>query len=485
MRLGNAGLVALAGLVGGSWLAGALAHVDDGRSVDHVAGTWIALAAAANAGTLYPPLVDDGFYGGTRFAPVPIVLQAAAARLSGEYLVSAKTLALLLAVALVGLTFVAIRRTGCGTPIALVLASSLLVSGTGLAVTTGIRHDALPLLLQLSAILLLARSCGRTTTVAAAALCALAVASKLSAIWAPIAIVVWLVRRDRRAAATFLGALAGGLLLSFGVFEAISRGRLSDNLIGLTLTTPDRIGELGVQVGRLRLIASEGLGLLVLLLVLAIAATIVAVYSRRTTLAELAFGAACLVTGVVLLDPGAFVNHLLDVQVLALPLVGLLWREAGETSARGLLVRSAVILACVVGIVASHREHVRPYADLRALVTGTTAPSDRLPRLAGVIADGDRVLSEDPSLPALRGERPVVLDPYMLIAVLEKHPEAREELVARIESGAFEKIVLLYVPSSAPGWYRNLHLGSTVAEAIESRYRPTVNADGYWLYEPR
>lgn len=209
-------------------------------------------------------------------------------------------------------------------------------------------------------------------------LCALAVASKLSAVWAPIAIVVWLLRRDRRAAATYLGALGGGPLLAFGAFEALSRGRLSDNLIGLTLTTPGRIGELADQVGRLRLIASEGLGLLALVLVL----------GRRddrrdpraaTTLAELAFGAACLVTGIVLLDPGTFVNHLVDVQVLALPLVGLVWREADETSARGLLVRCAVVLACVGG----------------------------------------------------------------------------------------------------------LHFGSSVVEAIEARYRPTLNADGYWLYEPR
>ena len=69
-------LAGAAAFLGGSWLIGALAHVDDGRSVDHVAGTWMALATAANAGTLYPPFYEDGYYGGTRFAPLPIVLQA-------------------------------------------------------------------------------------------------------------------------------------------------------------------------------------------------------------------------------------------------------------------------------------------------------------------------------------------------------------------------------------------------------------------------
>jgi len=484
-RLGNGALAILATLVGGSWLVGALAHIDDGRSVDHVAGTWMALATAANAGTLYPPLADDGFFGGTRFAPLPIVLQAGAARISGEYLVSAKVLGLALAAVLLVLTYVAVRRASGGTPIALVLASSLLVSGTGLAVTTGIRNDALALVMQLAAILLVAHRRTRGTVPLAGVLCALAVAAKLSAVWAPLAIGVWLLRRDRRELARFAGLMAGTLVLVFGVFETLSAGRLSDNLVGLTLTAPDRLGSLDAQVARLRAIATEGLGLLTLVVILAAVATVLAAVRRRTTLAELSFAAACLVTFLVILDPGAFVNHVLDVQVLALPVVGRLWREAGSAGQTSLVVRGVVLLAILVGIAVSYRENVNPRADLRALATGRTAPADRLPPLAGRLGKDERVLSEDPTIPVLRGQRPVVLDPYMLIAVLEKHPEAREELVGRIEAGEFGKIVLFHVPVSSPDWYRNIHLGSTVVAAIESRYRPTVNADGYWLYEPR
>lgn len=109
-----------------SWLVGAIAHADD-----HVSGTWMALAASANSGTLYPPLYDGHFFGGTRFMPVPILLQAGAARVSGEYLVSAKSLSYLLAAALLVLTFVLLRRR-CPTPVALMLSSTILVTGTGL-----------------------------------------------------------------------------------------------------------------------------------------------------------------------------------------------------------------------------------------------------------------------------------------------------------------------------------------------------------------
>src|SRR6187399_2526139 len=77
----------LAALVAASWLVLVVAHLDDGYGMDHASGTWIALARYANDGTLYPPLYDGESFGGTRFMPVPILLQAGAAHLSAEYLI--------------------------------------------------------------------------------------------------------------------------------------------------------------------------------------------------------------------------------------------------------------------------------------------------------------------------------------------------------------------------------------------------------------
>ena len=119
-----------------------------------------------------------------------------------------------------------------------------------------------------------------------------------------------------------------------------------------------------------------------------------------------------------------------------------------------------------------------------ALVHGT-ATRDRIPRLAGVVSDDERVLSEDPFVPASRGQRPVVLDSFMLITLLERHPEWRRDIVERIESAEFDKIVLYYVPDEAPQWYRRVHLGPDVVGAIEARYRPARHVDGYWIYVPR
>ena len=441
--------VGLSALFAGSWLVGAVAHVDDGHAIDHVAGSWMSLASAANAGTFYPPLYDGGFYGGTRFAPLPIALQAGSSRITGEYLVSAKSLSLVLAVVLVALAFVAVRRIGRETPLALLLASTLLVSGTGLSAANGIRNDALPVILQLGALALIVRSPTRTAVVGAGLLCALALASKFSAVWAPFAIFVWLLRRNRRRAAEFSGGFVCVLLLVFGSFEALSAGRMSDNVLGLAITGTSRVGDLGDQFGRLRLIGTEGLGALVVLLLLAFVGTAFAARRRQLLLEHVALMAATVVTAFVLLDPGSFLNHLLDVQVLALPVVAELWHRSAFQLGRASLARLAIAAVVVVGSVAVYIDDFSLPSDLRTLL-GETALPDRVPRLSGVIAEGETILSEDPSIPVLRGERPIVLDPYMLIAVGDQHPGWRDELVARIGRAEFDTVVLLFEPGTAP-----------------------------------
>lgn len=80
----------------------AVLHLRDTYHLNHVAGARMALAAYADDGVLYPPLFDDGVFGGTRYAPLGIGLHALAAQVTGEHLVSGKAVSLLLALALVG-----------------------------------------------------------------------------------------------------------------------------------------------------------------------------------------------------------------------------------------------------------------------------------------------------------------------------------------------------------------------------------------------
>jgi hypothetical protein len=466
-----------------SWLVTAVAHVDDGYAVDHVSGSWMALAAYAKSGTLYPPLYDGQAFGGTRFMPVPILLQAGAASVWADYLVSAKILSYLLVVALVVLTF-ALLRTRCPAPIALLLSSTILVTGTGLTAATSVRNDVLPVILQLGAVALVSRSPTRANTVGSGLLCAIAIVSKLSAVWAPLSIGIWLVRSNRQSLAEFFGTFLAASGLALIGFQAASEGRMADNVLGLSLATTGRLASLHDEVARLRLIGEEGLGPLAVLIVLAILGTLLAAQRRQLTLYHVAFGCTALVTAIVLVDPGAFVNHLIDVQVLSLIVIGELWRRTAPRAGGLSLVSAAVVLALVAGSAAAYRQNVDIGRDLDVLVHGTVS-SDRVPRLAGSVSADENILSEDPFVSVSRGQRPIVLDPFMLVSIGERHPRWRGDLVRRIENAEFDKIILFYQPQSAPLWYSRVHFGETIIGAIEARYRPADHVDDYWIYEPR
>ena len=60
-----------------------------------------------------PELFDGTSYGGTRHMPVPILLHAAFARLTGEYITSGKLVGLLGTVGLMIAVFGFLRSLGC------------------------------------------------------------------------------------------------------------------------------------------------------------------------------------------------------------------------------------------------------------------------------------------------------------------------------------------------------------------------------------
>jgi len=95
----------LAGLAGlamlGIALALAVRHLTDMWRAQHLTGVWLGLAQAWLDGNAYPPLHDNGYYGGTRYMPVLVALIAGLSRLTGDLLIGAKLSALITTGALV------------------------------------------------------------------------------------------------------------------------------------------------------------------------------------------------------------------------------------------------------------------------------------------------------------------------------------------------------------------------------------------------
>jgi hypothetical protein len=105
----------------------------------------MALAEYANRGVLYPPLYHSGHYGGTRYMPLQIVLNAGSARITGEYLMSGKAAAYVVAAILVA-SLIFVLRTHFRLPLWLVggLVATILVTPVGRLDTLSIRGDTLP-----------------------------------------------------------------------------------------------------------------------------------------------------------------------------------------------------------------------------------------------------------------------------------------------------------------------------------------------------
>jgi hypothetical protein len=215
---------------------------------------------------------------------------------------------------------------------------------------------------------------------------------------------------------------------------------------------------------------------------------VLAAVERRPNVYHLSFVIALAILLVVLADPGTYYNHLLDVSVLAVILVGDLWKRSGGITSAGavpVVILTALVWALVVGYTADVKPAAHEAADL------LVGRLDRAPYAktapAGTFRRSDRVLSEDPYVPLSLGRRPVVLDAFMLLRTLQDHPAWRRALIARIEAHRFDKIVLLQQIDRS-GWWRDIHFGLPVADAIRHNYvlwRRPPDWRNLWIYVPR
>ena len=161
-RLMTAALVAVALVAILAWLFLAGSHLQDRYGVLHVQGAWMGLAQYANEGIVYPPLFDGEQYGGTRWMPLPILLNATAARITGEYLVSGKLVGLVLTAVLLVLVFFTLRRLEAPRALSAALAGTIIATDPGRIAGTTLGGDVLPVVLQVGS-LVVATSGGRST----------------------------------------------------------------------------------------------------------------------------------------------------------------------------------------------------------------------------------------------------------------------------------------------------------------------------------
>jgi hypothetical protein len=102
-----------------------------------------------------------------------------------------------------------------------------------------------------------------------------------------------------------------------------------------------------------------------------------------------------------------------------------------------------------------------------------------------LVGPGDRILSEDASIPIARDQVPVVLDAFMLPSIGAREPQAIEALVERLEHHGFDRVILFYPLNDAPeGWY-TMQFGTRVADAIARNYTLVGGGNRSYVYVPR
>ena len=481
-------VLALAVLAGLGMVA--VVHIDDTYHVDHVAGAWLALSQYVGSGIVYPPLYDGAQFGGTRYMPLQFLIYGAVGWLSGDYLVGPKVVALLLFVLLLVLLYRVLRGFGCSRGLTVQLLAAVGVSFPGFFAATSTYGDTLPVLLQVLAVGLVARSAGRALVIAAAALCALAVMTKLSAVWAPAAITVWLLVQRPRRAVLFLGAYLGFALAALGILELISDGRLLENMRELAFSgSSSTAAPLTEAPEKLYEIIRDRAAVLLFLVPLALAAIVTQLSERRLSIYTLSLAFALPVLLVVLADQGTDFNHLLDLVVLTVICAGEFVARTTTRSPTRLLPLLAVVI--IVGVAASYESELR--ADTRTAAASLIhrETPDRYSRnlMSRYIKPGDSLLSEDPSVPLLLDRTPILLDAFMLPRIGATHPQWRDDLVRRLDQHQFDTIVLIFELDLADSWWKDSHFGTPIATAINRNYCLSEAVLGgvfkYRIYRPR
>jgi hypothetical protein len=482
---------ALPALCGALALATALrlpAAWESGNALNHVSGVWLTLADDLARGTLYRPLHAAGEgYGGTRYFPLAFALEAGLVRLGLPILAAGYAASLGAGLLLALGTFLLLRALGVRATRALPFAPLALAGFAGQHALSSARGDLLAVALSALGLAAVARGRRRGTVALPAAAFVLAFAAKPTALTAAAAGAAWLALRGARGAALRLALLvASGAALALASTEALSGGRFLENLRGVAgagasaatvVRAPLRLAE--------ELAVGDPFGLVLALAGLAAAAALAAPRARGgwaragapadapdPLLPALWLGAAWAGALAVLASPGTGVNHLVELEAASAALLG-------AAAARG---RAAVVARAGAGAAAA-AGLVGALALWRADVGSSRLAELRA--IARALPPGP-VLSEDPLVPLLAGERPYLLDPFA-IRLTAAAPELGAPLSAALRRGAFPAVVLFedLDGPSAEAWYAAGNLGLPLARDIREGYRRAAAFGRYRLYLPR
>jgi hypothetical protein len=430
--------------------------------LNNVSGAWAAMADDFAHGVLYRPLVSSLGLGGTRYFPLHPVLHGLLERAGiglrpGGHLLSLLGAGLLVAGGALGLA-----RWGAPRAIAVSAGLLALASRTAFIAVAGIRGDILPVGLAVMGLALLPRERGRSV-LPAAALLSLSLLTKQTVVWAPagaaVALIVvgaWgtLARLAGAVAALTLAGIAGAFWLSHGEMLASFRAVATAG---------------GLSVAYLRSLGYARPGEVIW----ALGGPLLTVFRGRRAFANPLCAAGFIsvpVTILMFLSPGLHVNHLVDATALGALAAGAAFADEDVRRwAKGVLIAGTVF-----GLAEA------------ALLDGIVIKPGELDQAAAALPAGTApVLSDNPWVPLLAGERAFALDAYAVQQTRNGSPTVTRALLGGLDECRFRAVVLMGRVDRTGSWYEVAAFGPGFREHLERSYSLAGVEGAHAFYLPR
>lgn len=460
-----------------AWIA-----LTGGHDVNLVSGVWLALAFDLQQGVFYRPLVEDGYYGGTRYFPLLFLLIAGGLRAGLPVLAAGQLAGFISGAILASGAYALLTRLSVDRPLA--AGGALLTVAPYFVVESifAIRAEPLAagLVLWGASFVMVCMQRSRTSGwVLPSAICfTLAVAAKPTAVYAPVAAVLALgwAGRQRDGVRLALLSAAGLATLMAGIWLA-SDGRAIDAFRTGALAGEAPWSLFGplIRLEAVRLVLASHYLTATLVLV---AGAMIFSPRHAVALPGLLAVTASLAAAVALATPGTILTNQ-GVEPYAASAVFLVWaahartglRPVGHLAVAGLLLWAAAYNGRVLTTLIREDVATRATAERTALLTAAAQCSGTW-------------LSESPLLPVLAGHRPLLLDPFAFRVAALKRPALAEDLVTRLRHREFGCVVLEMDPESDPGrgWYANVHLGAPVIDALLEHYAYQESVAGRRFY---
>jgi len=427
--------------------------------LDHASGTWIAMAIDARDGVLYRPIVSEIGYGGTRYAPLHALIQAGLLELhvdpiTGGYLIGIVSAALLATGA-----YHLMRRLEVAPTTALIM-SCLLASAHCLAVgVAGIRGDLLAAAFDVCGLAAVAG-----LAIPLAGICfILAFATKVTCVFGIVTSVAWLCctgqrRRAFQLAAIWTIGVAAGVLMT----QWASQGRA----VGIFIACADGGGQLMTLLLAPLAMLNNAIHYDPIALAFWLTALLFLPGNiRSTSLPAMLLLVTTVGTVAIFGTPGTNINHLIDLHAAALVFLATRCRSARFG---GLAMIAPLALALVCACVCLEQAGHIHLEQRRATMEAVLADVANSP-VAGPM------LSENPMLPIVAGQRPYLLDAYMFRVLGARAPSVAAKMWDDIGHQRFSAIVI----------YSRHSFGPAFMDRMQRSYALVSQHGDYQVFFPR